>query len=164
MGILEEAAGHLSKLGEANRAFTDVYPGDSPARQPVHTVYGGAQLFKADTPRRLGELALRSMEAYGRDPLEFAAGVGFAAPKAGTTEKDLRAAFERDAEALRKSDPNGWLALMVYDRVRTKLAREATEDFRVDFEDGFGARPDAEEATSSPTRRCTSTPPGFHPS
>jgi citrate lyase beta subunit len=29
--------------------------------------------------------------------------------------------------------------------VRAKLAREAVEDFRVDFEDGFGARSDAEE-------------------
>jgi hypothetical protein len=145
MSILEEAAAHLETLGEANRAFTRLYPGDSPARQPVHTVYGGAQLFKADTPKRLGELALRSMDAYGKDPLEFATGVGFAAPRAGSSVADLRAAFERDPEGLRRSDRDGWLALMVYDRVRAKLAREATEDFRVDFEDGFGARPDTEE-------------------
>jgi citrate lyase beta subunit len=29
--------------------------------------------------------------------------------------------------------------------VRTKLEREAVEDFRIDFEDGYGNRPDAEE-------------------
>jgi citrate lyase beta subunit len=33
----------------------------------------------------------------------------------------------------------------VHARVREKLAREAVEDFRVDFEDGYGNRPDEEE-------------------
>ncbi|HSX97412.1 MAG TPA: aldolase/citrate lyase family protein, partial [Streptomyces sp.] len=37
------------------------------------------------------------------------------------------------------------LAEPVYDRVRAKLEREPIEDLRVDFEDGYGARPDAEE-------------------
>ena len=39
----------LSKLKEANLAFNKRYPGESAARQPVHTVYGGAQLFKAES-------------------------------------------------------------------------------------------------------------------
>ena len=51
----------------------------------------------------------------------------------------------RDRAALRRSEPAAWLALTVYDRVRAKLEREPVEDFRIDFEDGFGARPDAEE-------------------
>jgi citrate lyase beta subunit len=33
----------------------------------------------------------------------------------------------------------------VYARVKDKLQREAVEDFRLDFEDGYGNRPDAEE-------------------
>ena len=33
----------------------------------------------------------------------------------------------------------------VYARVREKLEREPVEDFRLDFEDGYGHRPDAEE-------------------
>jgi citrate lyase beta subunit len=33
----------------------------------------------------------------------------------------------------------------VHARVREKLAREAVEDFRIDFEDGYGNRPDDEE-------------------
>ena len=33
----------------------------------------------------------------------------------------------------------------VYSRVRDKLQREPVEDFRLDFEDGYGNRPDAEE-------------------
>src|SRR5213076_3147330 len=33
----------------------------------------------------------------------------------------------------------------VYARVVEKLRREPVEDFRIDFEDGYGNRPDAEE-------------------
>ena len=33
----------------------------------------------------------------------------------------------------------------IYERVREKLSREPVEDFRIDFEDGYGTRPDAEE-------------------
>ncbi|NEE24727.1 aldolase, partial [Streptomyces sp. SID7982] len=32
-----------------------------------------------------------------------------------------------------------------HDRVRAKLEREPVEDLRIDFEDGYGPRPDAEE-------------------
>ena len=33
----------------------------------------------------------------------------------------------------------------IYDRVVEKLQREPVEDFRLDFEDGYGNRADAEE-------------------
>lgn len=112
-----EIKAHLDALGAANRAFARHYPGDSPLRQPVHTVYGGAQLYRADTTVRLGELARASMAAYAPDPLELARGVGFSPELAST----------------------------VFERVTDKLAREPVEDFRIDFEDGFGARPDDEE-------------------
>jgi len=46
-------------LDPALAALAKRFPGDSPDRQPVHTVYGGAQLFKSDTCVRLGGLALR---------------------------------------------------------------------------------------------------------
>src|SRR5207247_10714904 len=93
------------------------YPGDSAARQAVHTVYGGAHLFRADSARELGDLALRSLDEYAPDANTIAAAVGLA-PE---------------------------LAVTVYDRVREKLRREPVEDFRIDFEDGYGNRPDAEE-------------------
>ena len=121
MTLLDEAKVHLDALGAANRAFMQTYPGDRAARQPVHTVYGGAQLFKAETTSRLGALARATLDAYGRTPADFARGVGFT------------------------SDPEGWLATTVYERVRRKLEREPVEDFRIDFEDGYGDRPDAEE-------------------
>ncbi len=31
-------------------------------RAPVHVVYGGANLFKSDTPSKLGKIALKSLE------------------------------------------------------------------------------------------------------
>ncbi|HEY5938360.1 MAG TPA: hypothetical protein VIU61_27095 [Kofleriaceae bacterium] len=107
-------------LDRVQRAQADVlarYPGDSGARQPVHTVYGGAHLFSADTAKKLGELALRALETYAPEPGTFAEAIGLS-PE---------------------------LADKVYPRVVEKLRREAVEDFRIDFEDGYGNRPDDEE-------------------
>jgi len=147
MNLIDEAKSQLDALGVANRAFMQRYPGDRPNRQPVHTVYGGAQLYRADTTRRLGELAQRHLAAYGPDALEFARAVGFmpTGSLSSANEMSLRSEFERDRDGLRTSDPAVWLAFTVYERVRAKLEREPVEDFRIDFEDGFGARPDAEE-------------------
>jgi citrate lyase beta subunit len=149
MTIVDEAKAHLDALGRANLAFSSVYPGDRAARQPVHTVYGGAQLYKAETTHRLGELALRSLASYGPNAFEFARGVGFLGEGArNLKDAELasgRAAFTRDPRGFARSDRDAWLAFTVYDRVVKKLEREAVEDFRIDFEDGFGARPDAEE-------------------
>ena len=46
------------RLETSHKAFADRYPGESGRRQPVHTVYGGAHLFKSDTAPRLGRRAL----------------------------------------------------------------------------------------------------------
>jgi citrate lyase beta subunit len=147
MRITRHAPAELKALARANRAFSRSYPGDRPVRQPVHTVYGGAHLFTAETPRRLGELALRFLDTYARDPVELARGVGFL-PDQTLKAGDLawvRSQLERDPEQLKRQNPSAWLMLTVHDRVRKKLEREPVEDFRIDFEDGFGARPDAEE-------------------
>jgi citrate lyase beta subunit len=151
MGIVDEATGELGAmfqaLARANQETARRYPGEVGSRQPVHTVYGGAHLYGADTTRRLGEVALRSMDQWGRDPVELALAVGFvpAADLRGVDAGELRAAFERDAPGLRRTHPALWLAAVVHERVRSKLAREPVEDFRIDFEDGFGARPSSEE-------------------
>jgi citrate lyase beta subunit len=93
------------------------YPGEAGLRQPVHTVYGGAHLFKSDTARTLGELALKALGQYGPSATVFADAIGV--------------------------DPA--IAETVFTRVQEKLRREAVEDFRIDFEDGYGNRADAEE-------------------
>jgi len=147
MSLTTLAASHLEALGRANRAFSAVYPGDRPVRQPVHTVYGGAQLYKGETTQRLGELALASFEAYASNALELATGVGFLSPSelVGLDSVTLAERYRADPAELRRVSPKGWLAQTVYERVKAKLSREAVEDFRIDFEDGFGARPDTEE-------------------
>ena len=108
----------LARVHAAQDEVAARYRGDSGARQPVHTVYGGAHLFTADTAVKLGALSLRALETFAPEPEQFAALVG--APTA--------------------------LAATVYERVLEKLRREAVEDFRIDFEDGYGIRPDDEEA------------------
>ena len=105
------------ELQSALAAFAARYPGESGRRQPVHTVYGGAHLFKSDTAPRLGGLAVRSFETYAPDANTF-------------------------AQVLELPDN---LAETIYERVLEKIKREPVEDFRIDFEDGYGTRPDAEE-------------------
>ncbi|MEA2694996.1 MAG: hypothetical protein QOJ16_4383 [Acidobacteriota bacterium] len=86
-------------------------------RQPVHTVYGGAHLFRADTAGRLGARALVALAEYAPDPEAFELALNLPAGLAGS----------------------------VYGRMVEKLRREPVEDYRIDFEDGYGYRPDAEE-------------------
>ncbi len=156
LSLLEQAQSVFSALDSANREFNRRYPGPNAERQPVHTVYGGAHLYRAETPSRLGSLALDAMRSYGRDAVEFALGAGFitnaAALAAGPTE--LEAQFRRDPVELRRTNADAWLACAVYERVCQKLASEPVEDFRIDFEDGFGARPDAEEDETARTAAC----------
>ena len=39
-----------NRLQTANARFSQNYPGESSARQPVHTVYGGAHILKKGPP------------------------------------------------------------------------------------------------------------------
>ena len=56
-----------------------VVPAESP-RQPVHTVYGGAHLLKADSTPKLGALALRALEEYAPTPRDLAEAIGLERP------------------------------------------------------------------------------------
>jgi citrate lyase beta subunit len=93
------------------------FPGEGPERQPVHTVYGGAQLFSANTAEKLGELARGFAAEWAPDPADFESILGLIPDLAGK----------------------------VHEAVTSKLEREPVEDFRIDFEDGYGNRPDDEE-------------------
>ena len=59
--------GILADLRTAHARFARSFAGDSAERQPVHTVYGGAQLFRADSARKIGALALQSLDQYAPD-------------------------------------------------------------------------------------------------
>ena len=104
-------------LTSAQAELAARFPGESGARQPVHVVYGGAHLFKADTAQKLGDLARKALATYAPDA------------------KSLAEALELSHE----------VAERVHPRLVAKLEREPVEDFRIDFEDGYGHRSDAEE-------------------
>ena len=126
----------LHRLSGANRRYAEAYPGDRADRQPVHTVYGGAHLFKADIAAKLGAAAQRALEEYAPDPITFAAAIGLGGSETGAATDGKGAPPARESEALARA---------VYARVIEKLGREPVEDYRIDFEDGYGNRPDAEE-------------------
>jgi citrate lyase beta subunit len=109
----------LAPLSAANRSFLARYPGESNRRQPVHVVYGGAHLFKAETASRLGTVARHSLTQHAPDGAALAQALG----------ADWTPEFANDLHA----------------RITAKLTREPVEDFRLDFEDGYGSRPDSEE-------------------
>ncbi|WP_225810854.1 DUF6986 family protein [Streptomyces spinosus] len=120
--VATSLAGAVSEQISASLAPVDAelerrYPGDPGTRQPVHTVYVPGDAFTADTLRSWGDQALALLDEHAPDAASFAAVLGLP----------------------------GELAEPVHSRVRAKLEREPVEDLRVDFEDGYGPRPDAEE-------------------
>ena len=66
----------MQRLSAANREFTQRYPGILSKRQPVHTLYGGAHLYKNGASEKLGKLALRHFETYASNASEMAAALG----------------------------------------------------------------------------------------
>ena len=99
------------------QAATPVAAALAADRVPLHVVYGGAHRFRPDIAAKLGHLALAALDANAPTPDAFADALGLPAATAH----------------------------VVYPRVRSKLATEPVEDYRIDFEDGYGARADDEE-------------------
>jgi citrate lyase beta subunit len=136
----------FSSLGKANKKFQHIYPGDRIERQPVHTVYGGANLFKSNSALLLGKRALESFETYAPDFIAFGKAFGLAgSEKLSASEiENVRSSFNNSSAEEKKKHP-ARLSYEVYEKVKRKLEAEAIEDFRIDFEDGYGNRADAEE-------------------
>jgi citrate lyase beta subunit len=105
------------RLAAADAALAADYRGDRGVRQPIHTVYVPADRFDVRTVGDWGAQARAALEEYAGSAADLAKVL------------DLPAEFADD----------------VYDRVRAKLEREPIEDLRIDFEDGYGNRPDDEE-------------------
>ena len=148
--LTEESVGDISaKLRQANNDFAKIYPGETGKRQPVHTVYGGAHLFKSDSAERLGALARRSLDQFAPDFLSFAKAIDLdgadGLPDSLEEDSGLLNRLETNDEQVRLENRPAWFAHAIYNRVSEKLRREPVEDFRIDFEDGYGNRPDDEE-------------------
>ena len=137
------------RLRRANEDFASHYPGETGRRQPVHTVYGGAHLFKSDSAKRLGSLAQRSLDQFAPDFLAFARAIDLPGsdrlPATLDEASELVEFLNNNPEQARKKNKGAWLAYTIYRRVADKLLREPVEDFRIDFEDGYGNRRDEEE-------------------
>ncbi|MDT0347185.1 DUF6986 family protein [Streptomyces litchfieldiae] len=114
-------AGIGASLAAVDADLARRYPGDPSNRQPVHTVYVPADRLAPDTVRSWGAAARALLAEHAPDAASFAAVLGIS-----------------DA-----------LAAPVHERVLAKLAHEPVEDLRIDFEDGYGPRPDAEEDTAA---------------
>jgi citrate lyase beta subunit len=113
----DSLASWAARLNQVATEVKTEYPGERPDRQPVSTVYGGAHIFAANSAARLGELATAALDRWLPDPEHLTEVLGI----------DYR------------------FSEKVHAQVKAKLATEAVEDFRLDFEDGYGHRPDAEE-------------------
>jgi citrate lyase beta subunit len=125
------------QLAAADRLLSDGYPGDPGTRQPVHTVYIAADQVDQATPASWGAEATTLAEQFAPDAVTAGQVTG------------LGVALTDD----------------VYARARTKLAQQPVEDLRIDLEDGYGFRPDAEEdavaaAAAGTLARLLSAPAG----
>ncbi len=109
------------RLSDDDDRWAAAYPGDAVSRQPVHTCYVPADLVAADTPQQWGEAALALVDEHGPTPAAMA---GVLWPSLGATVTEMSE---------------------VLPRVRLALATLPVEDLRIDLEDGYGLRPDAEE-------------------
>ncbi|MGO3526453.1 DUF6986 family protein [Glutamicibacter arilaitensis] len=103
-----------AKLAATDRLLENSYPGETGARQPVHTVYVPGDKYTADLPAAWGANALATAGN--------AVGLAKLAAKLNLAEPDR-----------------------LGELVAAKLASEPIEDLRLDFEDGYGNRTDAEE-------------------
>ena len=107
----------LERAAEAEAEHRRRFPGDAAASQPLHTLYVPADRITPTTTVGFGTEALRLLETHALDPAAFEKAFGV--------------------------DPR--VAERARSRVHAKLERQPVEDLRVDFEDGYGARPDDEE-------------------
>jgi hypothetical protein len=108
-------------LKEANQKLARLYPGDAIGRQPVHTFIAGGDTFTRDSAAKAGEDAIRLIDKFAPTAKAFAAIIGL--------------------------PDDSILVETVCARMLKKLEREPIEDFRIDFEDGYGTRTDALEDT-----------------
>lgn len=104
-------------LADADAAMLARFPGGTGRRQPVHTVYVPADQVRAGIAADWGSRALEALERYAPEPAALADAAGMAPDQVADC----------------------------YPRVAAKLRAEPVEDLRVDLEDGYGWRGDAEE-------------------
>ncbi|MFN8660196.1 MAG: hypothetical protein U0105_27920 [Candidatus Obscuribacterales bacterium] len=108
--------------------------------QPLHTVYGGADIFKSGSAAKLSQLALSCLSTYAGDWATFCRALKLPGherlPDQIDDRRRMLAGFDPQHAA-----PDLRLAYTLYERVCQRLSSgNSVVDMRVDFEDGFGYR------------------------
>lgn len=119
------------------------------SRAPVHVVYGGADRYSANTPKKLGEIALATLQTFAPNFVEFAKSCCLPGsetlPELPEAVAKLEKHIVRNHSKAKAENHPAWFAWLVHHKMLAKLEREPVEDFRIDFEDGYGFRTDDEE-------------------
>ncbi len=105
----------LAQDDEIKLRFSDI-------RYPIHTFYGGAHLFKRDSFEKIKRIAQGIFNDYCEESERF------------------YSIFTRPDAPVSKNT-----AEKVYHKIHKKIEEEPVEDYRIDFEDGYGYRSDEEE-------------------
>jgi hypothetical protein len=114
----------LRELRTANLNFRQKYPGEKPERQPVHTVYGGANLFSSDTCMKMGEVALKNLQTYAPNFVSLAKVLKLQGYQyLPNLEKDIEALTARldNMEETERKKEHAWLSYTVYNKLMHKL-------------------------------------------
>src|SRR5699024_6745916 len=108
------------QLAATDELLAEGYPGDDGRRQAVHTVYTPADQFSPDVAQRWGQQALDAVQQQG-------------------------SMVDLVAQVLEQGADDASYVERLAELVERKLTNEPIEDLRIDFEDGYGRRNDAEE-------------------
>ncbi|MDA0789548.1 MAG: phosphoenolpyruvate kinase [Proteobacteria bacterium] len=145
-----DLAPFYERLARTNQSFASDYPGLQMLRQPVHTLYGGANLYKPGAAQKMADLAIRHVGQYAPTFVDLARGLALQGADRLPLEAAACEALGGELEAMSMADVSAdlmpaWIAQRVYQRMLHKLNVEAVEDHRIDFEDGYGVRANEEE-------------------
>lgn len=105
-------------LQPVDEHIEQAYPQDPGTRQPIHSVYLPGDRYRPETPLEWGEQALSAVNDAG--------GISHLLDVHGLVKDPAQ-------------------AQVIGEKVEHKLRTEPIEDLRLDFEDGYGHRPDDEE-------------------
>ena len=118
-------------LETANNSHQKIYPDLLKNQQPLHTVYGGAHLFKSNLVEKLGNTAKKIFLGYAPDSVTLSQALQL---KGWNKLPENPAGKKWLLEQLPENYEPSWLAETVWSRVLKKLDQEPVEDFRIDFE------------------------------
>lgn len=107
-------------LETANDEFTRRYPVERPVHHPVQSFIQGAQHFRDETIPSLGRDARAALASHAPDGDTLARAMMFSGRERSFAED-------------------------VHRRIAEKLVSNAVEDYRIDFEDGYGTHRDVDE-------------------